>query len=124
MKRVEILVVDDDFDLRDTMMDILEAEGFSVAVAGDGIEALEFLRSNPPPRVILLDWMMPRCDAAQFRAQQRAEPALADIPVILLSADLRIEERMQSIGAVACLGKPVKLARLLELVRQYCQPTG
>lgn len=124
MKSAEILVIDDDFDLRDTLVDILQDEGFAVAVAGDGLDGLEYLRANPPPRLILLDWMMPRCDAAQFRAQQRAEPALADIPVVLLSADARIDEKMRAVEATDCLGKPVKLERLLALVRRFCEPTS
>jgi CheY-like chemotaxis protein len=115
-----ILIVDDDFDMRDSLVDILEDEGFDIAKAADGLEALTYLRAHPAPRLILLDWMMPRCDGANFRAQQRADPALADIPVVLLTADARVEEKVTALQVNDFLLKPVKLHRLLEVVRKYC----
>ncbi|MBZ0236125.1 MAG: response regulator [Deltaproteobacteria bacterium] len=119
-----VLIVDDDFDMRDTLRDILEDEGLGVGVAADGLEALAWLQSNPPPALILLDWMMPRCDGAEFRARQRASPQLANIPVVLLTADLRIRDQVDALGAVDFLAKPVRLARLLEVVRRYCDPAA
>lgn len=114
-----ILIVDDDFDMRDSLRDVLEDEGFTVAVAGDGLEALDYLKANAPPALILLDWMMPRCDGAEFRARQRADAALAAIPVVLLTADAQLREKMATLEAADYLRKPVKLARLLEVVRQH-----
>lgn len=116
-----ILIVDDDFDMRDSLVDILEDEGFDVAVAGDGLEALAYLRAHPAPDLILLDWMMPRCDGAQFRAQQQADPTLAAIPVILLTADTRMAEKMAALQVKEFLSKPVKLHRLLDVMKRYCR---
>lgn len=115
-----ILIVDDDFDLRDSLVDILGDEGFDVAAVGDGLEALEYLRAHPAPALILLDWMMPRCDGAQFRAQQLADPALAAIPVVLLTADTRVGEKQATLKVREALAKPVKLERLLEVVHAHC----
>lgn len=117
-----ILVVDDDFDVRDALAEILRDEGFEVATASDGNEALAWLRSQPPPGLILLDWMMPRCNGAQFRAQQQADPRLAAIPVVLLTADLRLTEKPTSVGALHILSKPVTLERLLEVVGRFVPP--
>ena len=116
-----ILIVEDDFDVRDSLADILEDEGFSVATANDGEDALAYLRANPRPSLILLDWMMPRCNGAQFRVEQKSDPALADIPVVLLTADARIEEKQNGIDAADFVAKPVKLERLLAIVRRFAR---
>jgi CheY-like chemotaxis protein len=121
MTRHTILIVDDDFDLRDTLADVLQDHGFIVASAEDGLVALEYLRSNPAPCLILLDWMMPRCDGAQFRAEQRSDPRISMIPVVLLTADARHEEKMKAIDADAFLAKPVNLATLRAVIGRYCE---
>ena len=115
-----VLVVDDDFDIRDTLTDVLETEGYEVRTAADGFQALEYLRANPLPGLILLDWMMPRCDGLQFRKQQQQEPSIASVPVILLTADVRIGEKVSQLDAKEYLKKPVQLDRLLEVVERYC----
>ncbi len=116
-----VLVVDDDFDVRDAIADVLEQEGIAAAFAADGQEALEWLRTHPRPCLILLDWMMPRCDGASFRVAQRGDPQLADIPVVLLTADARYGEKTRAIGADAYLRKPVDLNTLSNVLRSYCR---
>jgi CheY-like chemotaxis protein len=81
-----VLVVDDDRDLRAGLSLILEAEGYRVAGAADGQQALEALRAGPRPDVILLDMMMPALSGWAFRERQLADPALADVPVVVFSA--------------------------------------
>lgn len=115
-----VLIVDDDFDVRDAIADVLEMEGIPAAFAGDGVEALEWLRSNPAPCLILLDWMMPRCDGATFREMQLRDPVLARIPVVLLTADARIDEKIRALDVEGFLRKPVDLDRLSSLIRRYC----
>ena len=115
-----VLVVDDDFDIRDTLTDVLETEGYSVRTAADGFQALEYLRANPLPGLILLDWMMPRCDGLQFRRQQQQEPSIAAVPVVLLTADARMAEKLTQLDAKEYLKKPVQLDHLLEVVARYC----
>jgi two-component system, chemotaxis family, chemotaxis protein CheY len=117
-----LLVVDDDYDIRDTLRDILADEGVSTAFAGDGIEALAYLRAHAAPRLILLDLMMPRCDGPAFRAEQRKDPAIADIPVVILSADSRIVDKSRALAAAGYLKKPVDLERLTNVVSRYCKP--
>ena len=115
-----ILIVDDDFDIRDSVSDILTDEGFVVATANDGLDALQYLREQPAPCLILLDWMMPRCDGSQFLTQQAADEKIASIPVVILTADARVQAKMPKMEARDFLGKPVKLKRLLEVVKRYC----
>ncbi len=117
-----ILIVDDDYDVRDALIDVLADEGYPVQAVSDGHEALEFLREHELPGLILLDWMMPRCDATQFRAEQRKDRRLANIPVVLLTADARGADKLRSLEAEGFLAKPVSVERLLEVVSQYCAP--
>src|SRR6266704_1344448 len=113
-----VLVVEDDFDLRDALVPILEYEGHRVVSAANGKEALERLRTMPPPSLILLDLMMPVMDGEQFRAQQLRDPALASIPVVVVSAHASAEERAALLGAAGCVKKPFEIEDLLEQVRR------
>jgi len=71
-----ILIVDDDADIVDALADALTDEGYGVAVAKDGLEALRYLSVSPAPCLILLDWMMPYCDGPTFRQRQLADMRL------------------------------------------------
>jgi CheY-like chemotaxis protein len=81
-----ILIVDDDPDIRDALRDVLELKGYAVAEAGDGREALAYLSDHRPPRAILLDLFMPVMDGWHFFSRIRSLPALALIPVIVVTA--------------------------------------
>jgi CheY-like chemotaxis protein len=115
-----VLIVDDDPGIRDAMSDVLLDEGYPVATAGDGMEALDYLRTNPPPGVILLDWMLPRCYGAQIRAEQLRDPRLAGIPTVLITADPKIQDKTGMLDMHEHLAKPLELTRLLEVVQRYC----
>jgi CheY-like chemotaxis protein len=114
-----VLVVDDDPDLLEALRETLDDAGYGVATVGDGLQALEYLAQNPPPNLILLDWMMPRCNGAEFRRRQKEMPGARDVPVVLLSADAHIEEKKIEADAQAFLRKPVGLNKLLEVVAKY-----
>src|SRR5205085_12014163 len=82
-----VLVVEDDHDVREALVEALEASDYHPMAAANGSEALQRLRSgSEPPCVILLDVMMPVMDGREFREEQRRDPALAEIPVVVLSA--------------------------------------
>jgi CheY-like chemotaxis protein len=119
-ERTSILVVDDDDDVRESIRCVLAEEGYNVACASDGAEALDHLRTGSRPDLILLDMMMPRMDGSQFRAAQLEDPALATIPVVLVTADAHGQERIKTMGAFAYLKKPVRLEQLLEIVERFC----
>jgi CheY-like chemotaxis protein len=112
-----ILVVDDDADLRETLAQILADVGYSVASASNGEEALSYLRSGPPPSLILLDLMMPVMDGWQFRELQRNDAALAGIPVLVISASGTWQEQRTRLG-VECVRKPVDFDHLLAAVER------
>lgn len=115
-----VLVVEDDPDIRATLCEALEDNGYTAVGAGNGVEALAYLRGAAErPCLILLDLMMPVMDGQTFRAEQRADAALAAIPTIVISA-YRDLERYAAELATEYLPKPVRLDTLLETARRYC----
>ena len=113
-----VLIVEDDADLRDMMAQLLSLEGFNAATVSNGREALEYLHDGDRPDVILLDLMMPVMDGWEFRRRQQADPTVAGVPVIVLSA--LDQSRAADVRADAFLKKPLDFDRLLTLVRNYC----
>ena len=117
-----ILVVEDDTDIREAVLEVLEEEGFSVAGAADGSQAIAYLDGSPvSPDLILLDVMMPIMDGFQFREEQRKNPRHAGIPVIVFTADGQAKAIGGELGAAAALHKPVKVGALVALVRRILE---
>jgi CheY-like chemotaxis protein len=119
-KRILILIVEDDLDLARLLAEVLEAEGYSTAVAANGSEALDHLRSNDLPDLILLDMMMPVMDGWKFREEQRKLPALASIPVVTITADGDARGKAASIEAAGYVAKPIRIDSLLDEVERIC----
>jgi CheY-like chemotaxis protein len=116
-----VLVIDDDGDVREALRAVLLDEDFKVALAPGGKEGLHYLLTHEAPGLILLDWMMGGMDGAACLVAFAREPRLAEIPVVLLTADGHARERGTTLGAVDFLKKPVDLEELLSAVRKYCQ---
>jgi CheY-like chemotaxis protein/HPt (histidine-containing phosphotransfer) domain-containing protein len=116
-----VLLVEDDDSIREIVAEVLASRGYEVWQARNGREALDVLRKRvaAPPRLILLDLMMPDMDGRQFLAERRKEPALVPIPVIVLTAAGRTQVSPE-LEVAAWLSKPVELDRLLTTVAQYC----
>ena len=112
-----VLIVEDDADLRDMMAQLLTLEGFNAATVANGREALEYLRNVARPDVILLDLMMPVMDGWQFRREQKLDPAIANIPLIVITAT---GKRPVLIDADELVMKPLDLGRLFEAIERYC----
>ena len=121
--RGPVLVVEDEADLRALIVGLLEADGYAAVGASNGEEALQVLRESKNgarPCLILLDLMMPRMDGWAFRVAQRSDPALAAIPVVVVTGyGSQLEGR--PLGAVATLPKPFDLDALLRIVAQHCE---
>jgi CheY-like chemotaxis protein len=101
-----VLVVDDEPQVRATVTEALELEGYVVAQATNGMEALSLLESGQPD-VIVLDLWMPVMDGWAFRRAQLASHP--HIPVVILSALDLSSERLQELRADALIGKPFDL---------------
>jgi len=117
-RAVSILVIDDDDDIRDTLAEVLEEIGYSVATASQGSEALDLLH-EVNPQVILLDLNMPVMSGAEFRAAQRRDPALRQIPTIVMTAVDRLPDRTADFACEEILAKPFRLSDLLDLLKLY-----
>ena len=109
-----IVVVDDEETICETLKDVLEDEGYTVACAGDGVEALSLLRGMTVlPRMVILDLLMPRMDGNAVLTTIRADPTLADIPVVISTSD-----PSRAPSGVLIMRKPVDLDMLLDTVRK------
>jgi CheY-like chemotaxis protein len=117
-----VLLVDDNFVTREVLSLALAADGYMVATAANGEEALGRLKAGTPVDVILLDLAMPVMDGPHFRAAQRRQGELAKIPVVVLSGSAQAEREAGELGAAGCLKKPVPTPELLEAVRRCCAP--
>jgi CheY-like chemotaxis protein len=117
---VAILVIDDDDDIRDTLSEVLQEIGYTVATASQGAEALELLR-HVRPQVILLDLNMPVMSGVQFREVQRGDPVLSKIPTIVMTAVDRMPDRLSDLAAAEILAKPFRLPDLVALIKPYLQ---
>jgi signal transduction histidine kinase len=107
-----ILVVEDDPCIRSSLLALLTGEGYAVCCCENGIQALEVLGSSTPaPEVIILDLVLPVMDGWEFRVRQRADPRVAKIPVLAMSAD--ISAKAAAIDADAYLRKPFEISAVL-----------
>jgi CheY-like chemotaxis protein len=116
----EVLIVEDDTDLRQALAQILSDEGYRVDGAEHGLHALEQLRDGRRPCLILLDLTMPVMNGWQFRDVQRQDPELAAIPVVVISAGANLSEQIVPLGIQEYLRKPIQLGQLLATVQRYC----
>jgi CheY-like chemotaxis protein len=117
-----VLVVDDDPDILDAICDILEAEGYRVARARHGVEALEQVETELPA-VILLDLMMPVMDGLAFAQTLRSRPGKQGIPIVVISADGN-PQKAASVGARGFLAKPFDIDALLAHVSALALPAA
>jgi len=119
-----VLLVEDDDDIREAVQDALERRGFRTRACEDGHAALAALRAmTVKPSLILLDLTMPRMSGWEFMQEQAKDPALAAIPVVVLSAVANVERQAPAAGWAGVLSKPVSLQILVETVAKFVKPT-
>ena len=120
MPQHRILLVEDNEDISVAMAQVLEVEGYAVTRAMHGAEALAALHDGLHPRLIILDLMMPVMDGVEFRRLQRADPAIASIPVVVVSGVGHMMDEVQATGVARCFPKPVDIDQLLGVVTELC----
>ena len=113
-----ILVVDDDPNLQRVITRFLALDGFQSVSAGNGQEALTYLRGGGIASVILLDLRMPVMDGWTFRRAQRDDPRIAGIPVVVLSGTE--SDRTGELDAVAVFSKPASFPDVIDVLRRLC----
>lgn len=121
-KSGSVLLVEDDRDLRHAVAEILEEEGFAVLGAADGREALDALLGAGAAKfcLVLLDMRMPVMTGIEFRREQLRDPRIAEVPVVLFTADARDRGEATLLGITSFISKPVDVERLLAVVSQFC----
>ena len=117
-----ILLVEDSAEARAVLVPILDAAGHAVCTAANGHEALDYLRSHPPPDLILLDLVMPVMNGWELRAAQRVDPRLARVPVVVLSGVAALAAEVDTLGDVGYLQDPVAPETLLQTVDRFARP--
>jgi CheY-like chemotaxis protein len=116
----DLLLIEDDADIRMAVEDLLSEAGYTVRSANNGDEGLARLSEGPPPAVILLDLMMPVLDGFEFRRRQLADPRIAAVPVVALTADRRVQAA--ELGAAHVVRKPFTPDQLLSALRRAISP--
>lgn len=123
-KAKKILTIDDDEDIRSTICDRLELEGFATVWAKNGRVALEYMRATPDPDLpdlILLDFMMPIMNGQEFCKEKAKLPRLAHIPVVMMTAGGNLVNVMDKIDSDASgyMSKPMDDSTFVNMVRHF-----
>jgi len=119
----EILIIDDDPNIRETLGIHLRNAGYRVRVANDGIEGGRAVLERHPD-LIITDAQMPHMDGFELVAALRSDPGVAAIPVIMLTSEADFEDRGKRLGVEDYVTKPVRADRLLSVVERYVTPVA
>ena len=121
---MDILVVDDERAVRESLRRALELEGYGVELAEDGEEALQRLARRPSPDAVVLDILMPEVDGLEVCRRLRADGN--EVPILMLTARAEVDSRVAGLdaGADDYLPKPFALAELLARVRALLRRSG
>ncbi len=119
--QAQILIVEDDDDLRAVVSEMLKQLGYSVATAINGRDALDYLRAHRAPGLIVLDLMMPVMDGVEFCRRRLRDPALRSIPLFLFTAR---GQSIANVSAVKVLRKPLVVEEFIDAVRSVVQPAA
>ncbi len=111
----KVLIVDDEREIRETLEEFFQEEGFTVATAANGAEALDRLHDGEAPCVVLLDLLMPVLGGNEVYQAMQQEPRLVNVPVIVMTSD-----PSRAPSGLLIMKKPMNMARLLSTVQQHC----
>lgn len=115
-----VLVVDDDKEIRESLVELLEDYGCAAIGVENGLKAMERLMTTDHTCLIFLDLAMPVMDGNAFREEQVKRDELKDIPVVLISAFGNLKNHSKAMQVDAYLQKPLDAARVLDLAKRYC----
>ena len=115
----EVLLVEDDRDVRETMVEILEAQGHAVTAMASALAALTRLEQPGAPALVLLDLRMPGMGGLSFLNALQMRPDRDRYRVILMSADRSVSHLLDAPSVVAVLHKPFESSELLELLEAH-----
>ena len=113
-----VLLAEDNAGIRSTLAMVLRDAGYRVELAADGREALDLLRKESPPHLILLDLLMPVLDGLYFLQQIKALSHLASVPIIVTTSTNLTREWAEAQGCAGLLHKPIDPEALLQEVQR------
>jgi PAS domain S-box-containing protein len=120
-----IMVVEDDPSLREVIATLLTENGYNVAQASNGREALAWLEANrAKPELVLLDLNLPLMDGRELARAMKERPQLAQIPVLLISSQDKLEDEAQKLGVAGTLKKPLDLGVVLSAIERSRVPAA
>jgi two-component system chemotaxis response regulator CheY len=121
VKRRIVMVVDDSTTIRQEVAAALEPEGFTVLAAADGLDGLSLLAENAIS-LVLLDVNMPRLGGLEMLERMKSDPALAKLPVLMLTAEAQESEieRARRLGAKGWMIKPIRPQQLVSIANKLC----
>ena len=111
----KVLIVDDEREIRESLEELFQDEGYAVVSAGTGAEALDRLREGELPCAVILDLLLPVMSGQEVYREMQKEPKLTGIPVIVITSD-----PSRAPSGLLIMKKPMNLERLLTTVRQHC----
>jgi len=121
-----VLLVEDEADIAHILTFVLEHEGCTVVHADDGLKAVEMIRTMPPPKLILLDIMLPRMDGMLVIPYIRSRPGWEEVPIVMLTAKAGTEDVFRAIdsGANSYITKPFQPIELMARLRTFLGTPG
>jgi CheY-like chemotaxis protein len=117
-RRCLVAIIEDDSEFRNMLRELLEEERYRVVAMANGAEALEILRGDTMPDVILLDVSMPIMDGFDFLRHRNADPRLSTVPVVLVT-NAKPHER-PTVGVSDVVRKPIDIDEILFAIKRYC----
>ena len=120
MARDCVLVVDDDTEIRESLVELLEDYGCPAVGAENGLKAMEVLLTSERTCLIFLDLSMPVMDGNAFREEQVKRDEIRDIPVVLISAFPDLRNHSKAMQVDDYLQKPLDAAHVIDIARRYC----
>lgn len=116
-----ILIVDDSGTNLFLLQRLLEDEGYSVVIAEDPKEGLNYVNKNSDVSLILLDIMMPGIDGFEFMEQLSENVKMADTPVVMVTAkdDRETQKKAVDLGAKDYITKPLDLQKVISIIQKY-----
>ena len=114
-----VLIVEDERDLRETLREYFEDQGYRVATAANGQEAMDAMAAGELPCVVILDLIMPVLGGREVYERMQEDARLAAVTVIVSTSD-----PSRAPAGVVTLKKPIDLRRLLAAVQEHCAPSS
>lgn len=117
----DVFLAEDDTNIADIVKSLFRNQGYDIVSANDGKKAMMYIQASRPPKIALLDIMMPFYDGFQLVEEMKNHPNWKDIPILMLTANSRKQEvdRALELGVTGYIVKPFKPIELMEKVSKY-----